>query len=289
MTALLPEPVPPQSLPTAVRAEGGRRTTASEVSAPAPLITVVTVVYNALDALRASISSVQVQDFDDVEHVIVDGGSSDGTVDHLRALGDNVSYWISESDKGIYDAMNKGLRMARGEYVYFLNAGDTFIAPETLSRVAAQLKDRPTLLMNRVRAIDAAGVRLFPKAMGLTGVRETFLSAYCHQAAFVRRDAYLAGGGFDLAYRHFADFKALWSIRVREGSRLRETQLEVADFPLDGVSSDWRRATRLAQERERLLAELGDSSSALQYHLRILRARVYTLRMMLRHRLRQCT
>jgi hypothetical protein len=153
--------------------------------------------------------------------------------------------------------------------------------------VAAKLYSAPTILMNRVRAFDEHRVILLPKAQGLTRVRETFLSGYCHQAAFVRREAYLAVGGFDLSYRHFADFKALWTIR--ETGRVKETPLEVVVFPLDGVSSDWRRATNLAQERERLLAELGDPSNQLQFHLRILRARLYYLRMMLRHWLWQCT
>lgn len=287
MTADLP--LSGSATPVASAIRGGARAEDGANSSDRPTISVITVVFNALDALQATVANVQAQRFDSVEHIVVDGGSRDGTLDYLRGMGNRLTLWISEPDKGIYDAMNKGLRLARGEYVYFLNAGDTFIADDTLRGVAALLDERPTILMNRVRAVDAAGVRLFPTVMGLTRVRETFLSAYCHQAAFVRRDAYLAVGGFDLDYRHFADFKALWSIRAKKDSRLLETALEVTNFPLDGVSSDWRRAVKLAQERERLLAELGDPSNTLQYHLRILRARLYTLRMMLRHRLRQCT
>jgi len=266
---------------------GGARATDGSCSSYRPKFSVVTVVFNALDALKATVASVQAQEYGDIEHIIVDGGSSDDTMDYLRSLENRLSLWVSEPDKGIYDAMNKGLRLARGDYVHFLNAGDTFVEGRTLSDVAAELNNAPTILMNRVRALDAQGVRLFPTVQGLTRVRETFLSAYCHQAAFVLREAYLAVGGFDLSYRHFADFKALWMIR--DAGRVQETQIEVVVFPLDGISSDWRRATKLAQERERLLAELGDPSNALQYQIRILRARIYTLRMMLCHRLRQCT
>lgn len=252
-----------------------------------PTFSVITVVYNALDALCVTVDSVQAQTFGDVEHIVVDGGSCDGTLAFLQGLGNRISLWVSGPDTGIYDAMNKGLKLARGEYVYFLNAGDTFVSGDTLRAVDALLVGGPTILMNRVRAISAAGLRIFPKTMGLTRARETFLSAYCHQAAFVRRDAYLAIGGFDLTYLHFADFKALWTIRSGD-CKLRETQLEVAEFPLDGVSSDWSRATELTQERERLLAELGDPAGALTLQLRVLRARFYTLRMMIRHHLWQC-
>ncbi len=254
-----------------------------------PTFSVITVAFNALGPLKATVASVQAQEYGNIEHIVVDGSSCDGTVDFLRSVESCLSQWISEPDKGIYDAMNKGLRLARGEYVYFLNAGDTFIDGDTLHTVAALLTERPTILMNRVRAIDDSGVRLLPNAIGLIRVREVFLSAYCHQAAFVRRDAYLSVGGFDSAYPHFADFKALWTIRRQPDCLLLETPLEVAEFPLDGVSSDWRQATKLTQERERLLAELGDRSKAWQCHLRILRARLYTFRMMLHHRLRQCT
>lgn len=284
MTAGLP--LPEKATGAAVLC-GGIRNTDCACAGERPTFSVITVVFNALDALQATVTSVQAQEYGDIEHIVVDGGSCDGTVDYLRSLENRLSLWISEPDKGIYDAMNKGLQLARGDYVHFLNAGDTFVDKHTLSDVAVKLRSAPTILMNRVRAIDGHRVLLFPKAQGLTQVRETFLSAYCHQAAFVRREAYIAVGGFDLSYRHFADFKALWTIRC--AGRVLETPLEVAVFPLDGVSSDWRRATKLAQERERLLAELGDPSNALQYNFRILRARLYTLRVMLRHRLRQCT
>lgn len=281
-------PTPPKNATVAVTAlRGGARATDSASTGERPTFSVITVAFNALDALKATVACVQAQEYGDIEHIVVDGGSCDGTVDYLRSQENRLSLWISESDKGIYDAMNKGLRLARGDYVHFLNAGDTFANVNTLFDVAAKLNSAPTILMNRVRALDGHRVLLLPKEQGLTRVRETFLSAYCHQAAFVRREAYLAVGGFDLSYRHFADFKALWTIRG--AGCVQETPLEVAIFPLDGVSSDWRRATKLAKERERLLAELGDQSNPLRYHLRILRARFYALRMMFRHCLRQCT
>jgi glycosyltransferase involved in cell wall biosynthesis len=251
-----------------------------------PTFSIITVVFNALDALKVTITSVQSQEYSNIEHIVVDGGSCDGTVDYLRSMTNRLSLWISEPDKGIYDAMNKGLQLARGDYVHFLNAGDTFVDAQTLCDVAAKLDGTPTILMNRVRALDGQRVCLYPKTQGLTRVRETFLSAYCHQAAFVRREAYIAVGCFDLSYRYFADFKALWTIRGV--GHVRETPLEVAVFPLDGVSSDWRLATKIALERERLLSELGDTSKAWQYQLRILRARLYTFRMSLSKRIRQC-
>lgn len=272
---------------------GGARlaTSNASTSIAQPTISVITVAFNALEPLRRTLASVRQQDITDItdiEHIVVDGGSTDGSVEFLRSLSDAVSYWISEPDKGIYDAMNKGLQLANGRYVHFLNAGDTFLHPDTLRSVKGLLRDSPTLLMNRVQAVasDGASPRLFPTALGLASARAKFKSAYCHQAAFVRREAYLAVGGFDTSYRHFADFKALWSTRAWD-NRVLETTLEVVRFPLDGVSSDWRRAPQLARERERLLAELGEASSPVLHRLRILKAHLYKLRMMIRDHLRR--
>ena len=262
-------------------------TMAESINTSTPLISIVTVVFNALEPLRRTIASVQGQDTDNSEHVIIDGGSTDGTLEYLNSLAAGRVRWISEPDNGIYDAMNKGLGIARGRYVHFLNAGDTFVHPGTLREVEPLLHESPTILMNRVQAISSDGSvqRLLPTTRGLTGAREMFMSAYCHQAAFVRRDAYLAAGGFDDRYRHFADFKALWRARALD-NRVVETMIEVARFPLDGVSSDWRHAPQLAGERERLLAELGDPSSSVVYGMRMLKAHLYKLRMMIRHHLR---
>src|SRR5450432_3085742 len=93
----------------------------------APLVSVVTVVYNGAAQLRSTIESVLGQKRDDIEYIIVDGGSTDGTIDILRGLDDRIDYWISEPDAGIYDAMNKGIHLARGKFVHHLNIGDRLL------------------------------------------------------------------------------------------------------------------------------------------------------------------
>lgn len=247
-----------------------------------PKISVITVVFNACTALKKTLLSVQSQIFEDFEYIIIDGGSSDGTLEILKFYEYKITKWISEPDRGIYDAMNKGLKIARGEYVYFLNAGDTFIERDTLSKVVSHLTNNPVLLMNRVRATSREKkVQIMPKVFGLSKPRETFKSAYCHQGAFVRRDAYLSLDGFDISYKYFADFKALWLIRSL--GYFREIKLEVANFPLDGISSNWRLTTKLTKERERLLAELGEESSCFLFFIHMLRAQIYTFRMFICH------
>lgn len=100
-----------------------------------PKISVITVVYNDKDGLEKTINSVLSQTYSSIEYIIIDGGSSDGTIDVIKKNEDKIGKWISEPDNGIYDAMNKGIRMATGEWLNFMNAGDIFIHPNVLSKI----------------------------------------------------------------------------------------------------------------------------------------------------------
>ena len=100
-----------------------------------PLITVVTVVFNGKDCLEETIQSVIGQTYDHIEYIIIDGGSTDGTQDIIKKNENNIHCWISEQDNGIYDAMNKGIKIAKGEWINFMNAGDTFNSSDVLAKV----------------------------------------------------------------------------------------------------------------------------------------------------------
>lgn len=111
----------------------------SEKSTYQPLITVITVVYNGYTSLEKTILSVINQTYLNIQYVVIDGGSTDGTVDILHRYSSKINYWVSEPDKGVYDAMNKGLDQAAGKWVYFLGAGDVLL--DILEKVAPQLTD----------------------------------------------------------------------------------------------------------------------------------------------------
>jgi glycosyltransferase involved in cell wall biosynthesis len=111
-----------------------------------PRITIVTVTYNAKQHLEKTIKSVIEQDHPNIEYIIIDGASADGTIDIIKKYGKHISYWVSESDSGIYDAMNKGIDAATGEWINFLNAGDTFCSTNTISTLSQYFKKRYDLV-----------------------------------------------------------------------------------------------------------------------------------------------
>ncbi len=103
-----------------------------------PKVTVITVVYNAVSDLEKTLQSVVSQDFVDLEYIVVDGGSTDGTLEVISHHEDKITQWVSEPDKGIYDAMNKGAKMANGMYINYMNAGDCFAEKDVLSHMFAK-------------------------------------------------------------------------------------------------------------------------------------------------------
>ncbi len=100
-----------------------------------PLLSIITVVFNGEKYLEQTLQSVLNQTCNNIEHIIIDGGSTDGTLDIVRKYEDKIAYWLSEPDNGIYDAMNKGIKLAAGEWINFLNAGDTFYQPSTIEEI----------------------------------------------------------------------------------------------------------------------------------------------------------
>ncbi len=263
---------------------------------------IITITYNAAQVLQRTLDSVRSQTFRDFEHLIIDGASTDGTLDLLAGYDATV---VSEPDRGIYDAMNKGLRMAKGDYVVFMNAGDTFHDAQTLQRVAAaiprtskntKIENRksvnrksenrkslplPAVLYGDTDIVDAEGRFLRPRHLSAPR-RLTWRSfqsgmLVCHQA-FYALTAIARQTPYDLQYRHSADVD--WCIRVmKEAERQRLPLVRVpgvvADF-LDGGDSTRNHRASL-RERFQVMRRHYGLLTTLAMHLRFL------LRAVVRH------
>lgn len=197
---------------------------------PHPRISIVTVCYNNLSALQQTMHNVAEQQYDDMEYIVVDGQSDDGTPAYLENYPGKLDRWVSERDGGIYDAMNKGARMATGEWVIFMNAGDTFAAPDVLQRIFEQSRTEADVIYGDV----VKGGRVKPAEAPHNSHRMFF----CHQSVLVRRKLLLQYP-FDTNHRMSADFKQMKTLYLA-GYRFVQLPFAVACFDTTGVSNTSR-------------------------------------------------
>ena len=122
-----------------------------------PTFSIITITYNAVRLVEQTLLNVLSQSYPNIEYIVIDGGSTDGTVDIIRRYESGLAYWVSEPDKGIYDAMNKGLQKATGDYVWFINAGDTLCSSDTVQSVVSRLQKRkalPDIIYGETNIVD---------------------------------------------------------------------------------------------------------------------------------------
>lgn len=197
-------------------------------------ISIITATYNSASTVADTFESVLKQTYKDIDYFVIDGGSSDRTLDIIKEyqpkFGGRMHY-ISEKDRGIYDAMNKGVGMATGEWVIFMNAGDVFAADDVLRRVFCQpLADADVVYGDVVKD---GNVKKAPESYYLY-----HRMIFCHQCVFTRRDS-LISTPFDIKHRLSADFKSFIEL-YQKGARFRYVNLPIAIFDTGGVSNSHR-------------------------------------------------
>lgn len=229
-------------------------------------VSIITAIRNAERELPITLQSVAAQDHPDIEHIVVDGASTDETMEVVRREGRRVARALSEPDTGVYDAFNKGLALATGDIVGYLNAGDSYTSADVIHRIAAQFDrpgvdaafgdivivepDPPQRTLRRYRSGSFSPARL---AWG-------FMPA--HPTLFIRREAYARCGGYDPSYRIAGDFELC--IRMFMGQRIRYAYLPevLVRMPRGGLSnSGWRSKWIITQEMLRACRAHGIRSS----------------------------
>lgn len=224
---------------------------------------IITVVYNAEQVIEKTILSLINQNCKDYQFIIIDGGSTDSTLAIINKYRSFIDIMVSEADRGIYDAMNKGVKLAKGEWLFFLNAGDTFVHNKVLELVHQETDNSQySTLVGFVTAINQEHiVDVFPHLIktGTTTARKLFDSHFCHQAIFVKNTAISQYNGFDLKFSTFADFYLIYQI-IKQENGFHQIKVIIANFELGGFSSDTKRAAKLVKEKELLIANLSTES-----------------------------
>lgn len=195
-------------------------------------VSVITVCYNNLEGLKRTYASVTSQSFQDYEYVIIDGGSNDGSKDFLEAAGEGCS-WVSEPDEGIYNAMNKGVRMSHGEYCIFMNSGDTFYDDEVLAKAAPLLDGRDFYVGNTVTVFPTRRHHVYsPAALTLESLFDGYIM---HQSTFTKTDL-LKECPYSEEFRICSDWELFVTGILLHGKTYGHLDMFVSNFCLDGVS-----------------------------------------------------
>ena len=247
--------------------------------------TIATVTYNAGQTIGRTLESVSSQTYEAVEHLIVDGCSTDGTmslIHHYVERNTDLRHphsicLVREPDNGLYDAMNKAIQQAHGDYILFLNAGDKFHSPTVLAEVAAQLEERyntsrlPAVVYGETDLVDNEGLFLRHRRLQAPErlTSHSFLSGMlvCHQSFYVRTDI-ARTDPYDLHYRFSADYD--WCIRVLRRAEKRDlarhnTHLILTDYLAEGMTT--RNHRRSLLERLRIMAHHYGWPAAIAAHL----------------------
>lgn len=207
-----------------------------------PKVTVITVCFNAREALEMTMNNVARQDYPNLEYVIVDGGSTDGSIELIRNNADKVGRYVSEKDRGIYDAMNKGVAMSGGEWVIFMNAGDCFATDDVLRRVFSSPVDADVIYGDVVKGDRVCRPHEF---------KNSHRMCFCHQSSITRRRC-LSDNPFDIKYRMSADFK-FFKLMGKLGKKFVYVPLAISRFDTSGISNTSRSKGLL--ENIRIVAE----------------------------------
>jgi glycosyltransferase involved in cell wall biosynthesis len=216
-----------------------------------PRVSIITVVRNAAELLEKTILCVKNQTYPNIEYLIIDGNSTDATLDVIKKYEAHISHWISEPDKNLYDAMNKGLRLATGDFVWFLHAGDLIPTPQSLALALKDFDNEDFIYGDAVivqkdgshkplhkNTPHQASFRSFRKGMVI-----------CHQAMLVRRSLAPA---YDLRFTLAGDID--WAIRVlKKTEKTRYVGFVLAEFLTGGISSQKKKESLI--ERYHILRQ----------------------------------
>ncbi len=239
-----------------------------------PLISIITVNLNDLQGLKRTMKSVFEQTWQDYEFVVVDGGSTDGSKEFIKNNKTRLDYWVSEPDKGIYNAMNKGIAMASGEYLLFLNSGDHLIDADILARNFKFLVGEDLIYFDiRVVKNDSEYVRRFPDKLVFSYFTKYTLP---HQATFIKANLFERVGYYDEGFKIVSDWKFfLESICDYKASYLKVNDILSIHY-LDGVSTDPENWPLVLEERRKVLETdfsffLDDSQKLFEYREQLLK------------------
>ena len=215
-------------------------------------ISIITVNFNNTEGLQRTVKSVVNQRFSGYDFVIIDGASTDGSVEIINENSSKINYWVSEPDNGIYNAMNKGIRKAKGEYLLFLNSGDELLDADSLFNVAEHLHNEEIIYTDIViKNKQSSYVRQYPDKLSFSQL--LFDSLPHHQATFIHKNLFEQFGYYDESYKICSDWAFFINAICKHNVPYKHLHLTLSIYHLDGISSSKEYEKLIQTERRTIL------------------------------------
>jgi glycosyltransferase involved in cell wall biosynthesis len=214
-----------------------------------PYLSIITVCYNNLEGLKKTVESVIGQTKMDFEYIIIDGGSKDGTKEYLEGISSGITYWVSEPDLGIYNAMNKGISVANGEYLLFLNSGDHLYSPTVIENNYQYLKEHDLISFNLELIGESKSITVLPATLRFS---DLYFRSLTHPSTFIKKELFKKVGLYDESLKIVSDWKFFIEALFIHRCTYKKIDTTLSTFYLDGISS----RENFSNERRKVLQEL---------------------------------
>jgi glycosyltransferase involved in cell wall biosynthesis len=201
-----------------------------------PRVSIITVNLNDFAGLEKTIQSVISQTFRDYEFLIIDGGSDDGSLDVIKKYQAHITHWVSEPDSGVYEAMNKGIKKAVGQYCLFLNSGDYLTSPYVLAGVFDDPAEED-ILIGACRVLENGKEIHIARPSAKLTMADFYGRTIPHQSSFIKRSLFHRYGYYSQAYKIHGDYEFWIRTIILNNCSVRVLDIVVADYSLEGMSS----------------------------------------------------
>lgn len=217
-------------------------------------LSIITINYNEAIALQQTIDSVRSQTYQDYEHIIIDGGSTDESIAYIKSYAEIYPSlkWVSEQDKGVYDAQNKGIERAEGDYCFFLNAGDVFASTQVLEKMFS-MPTQADLLYGNLKVVQKGKQVGYCKGVEQPTFLDLYNSCLKHQATFIKRNLFERFGMYDASMCIVADWEWFFKVAAfHDDITLEYRNVDIAEFDNDGISN---RSPKLCSEERQVILD----------------------------------
>ena len=232
-------------------------------------LSIITINLNDKEGLAKTVESVCAQSYKDFEFIIVDGGSQDGSIAIIKNAGHQIPslVWVSEPDTGVFNAMNKGINLAKGDYLLFLNSGDYLVEDTVIDQVFSRENSADILLgIARVSQDGETIWNAYPRES--YSLNDFYHGSLAHQAAFIKKELFTRLGNYREDLRFMSDWEFFLRSLILNRCTLAPLDITICDYNLDGISSDKRNDKAMNLEKKIVYHDLGLDRIVVDYNQR---------------------